>query len=295
MDDIPSVPPSTKTEEQPPINEQPGVQNPMSTQAQAQPAKADIEANVPVTQNVNQEQNNSSVISYTKKRSLIDYFIYAVLILALLIWAVVGVLYFQNRKAKNQEIKETTQEITALPSPTPTQKIYNISIKNGNIVNSDSQGNEEILVKKEDFAADVGIVGFSKVNVSPDKKDICFESWSPAPKPALFLSAITGVNPYLVGYNKKNCVWSEDSLLIAYNDIKSAKEGTDLYVFNLENKSEILLTPHTATESAKPKNHIPVRWSENNKKLICKYSFVSAPTKEYNCEVDVETKFVNYL
>ena len=242
-------------------------------------------------------QNNTvgpqSVISYKKKKGFIDYFIYFVSIVAFLVWVAVIALYFLNKNKKEAITNVDTSEVTPVVTLVPEKK-YNITTKNGNVININEKGEEEIVVKKEDYEF-TGISGFIKVSVAPNKKKLCFESWPPSPQPALYVSDIEGTGVLKVNTNRRNCYWSGDSLKLVYNDVKSEKEATNLYVYDVEAASETLLTVHTATESAKPKLHTALGWSSDNKKVLCQYSYQKTPKDVRECEVDVESKFVNYF
>lgn len=279
MDDVPKIP-----EQQTPQQQQVApLQNP--------PAPDPKEV---ISQPVVEAQKPDSLISYTKKRSIIDYFIVLVSVIAFLIWIAVGALYLQNKDNKNSKVETPKEADNLTPSPTQVpQKKYNISAKNGNIININESGEEEVLVNKEDYKM-TGISGFIKVSVSPDRKKLCFESWPPSPEPSLFVSNIDGSEVLKVNPNRKGCLWSTDSRLIAYNDVKSPKEGVDLFIFDPASASETLLSIHSATETANPKLHSPVGWTKDNKKVLCEYSYVKTPKVIKECEADIDTKVFDY-
>lgn len=285
MDDVPKIP-----EQGPP---QPLPQQPPQQAPQQTPMMASSEKPANLSSVVTEVPKPDTVISYTKKRSIIDYFIVIVSVVAFLIWIAVGALYLRNRQEKTPVKPETSQEnLSPTSSPIPEKK-YKISTSNGNVININEEGKEEILVNKEDHKM-TGISGFIKVSVSPDQKRLCMESWPPSPEPSLFISDIDGQNVLKVNPNRKSCIWSRDSRLIAYNDLKAQNLGTDLYIFDPETSAETLLTVHTATESTNLKLHTATGWSPDNKKLLCEYSLVKSPKVISECEVDLDTKFVNY-
>ena len=253
-----------------------------------------VEVQPDLSQSIQSAPNNpQSVISYKNKKGFIDYFIYFVSAVAFLIWIAVVALYIQNKDKK----EPVNIGDSAAVSPTITlvpEKKFNITTKNGNVININENGDEEVVVKKEDYEF-TGISGFIKVSVSPNKKKLCFESWPPSPQPALYVSDIEGTGVLKVNSNRRNCYWSGDSSKVVYNDLKSEKEATNIYVYDVETASETLLTVHTATESAKPKFHTSVGWSADNKKVLCRYAYQKTPNDVRECEVDIETKFVNYF
>jgi len=279
QEDIPNV--AVKNE--PVVQAKPEPQQPQP-QTQSQPDLSQVMQNNPV--------NPPSVISYKKKKGFIDYFIYFVSAVAFLVWVAVIALYFQNK-----ESKETVEKVAEVASPTVTlipEKKYNITTKNGNVININENGDEEVVVNKGDYES-TGISGFIKVSVSPNKKKLCFESWPPSPQPAIYISDIEGAEVSKINANMRNCYWSGDSSKLVYNDVKSEKEATNLFIYDIDSASETLLTVHTATESARPKLHTAVGWSADDKKVLCQYSYQKTPQEVRECEVELETKFVNYF
>ena len=232
--------------------------------------------------------------SSPKKSSKFGIFIGIFIFLALGIWGGVAYLYTQNQKLKeglNPSSTNTVSEPLATPTPefTPDQ----IQILNGSIVRKRPSGEVETLVNKESYAT-TGITGFARVAVSPDNKKMCFESWAPAPKPALYFTNIDGSEVTEVGSKKKNCVWLTDSQKMVYIDDTSAKLSSDIYSYDTINKLETNLTESSVATGVTRRFEV-VSLSADGSKIICTYSDVGASESSGNCEIDLTTSVVETM
>lgn len=197
------------------------------------------------------------------------------------IWGYVGYLYFQNSSTPSRANVPT---VTQAPSPTPELDPSEIQIVNGDVVRVTSFGETQTLVKKDQYQG-TGITGFARVNVSPDKTKMCFESIPPAIDPALYIAKIDGSSVEEVAKNHTNCTWVDKNYIVSLN----APVGTqkkDLYSYSVTDKKLVNLTEtlHTNTQF---RQYSLGELSGNS--LSCKYDIVNASGKKLssnNCTVD---------
>lgn len=220
-------------------------------------------------------------------------FVIIAVIIILIIYAVVGYLYIKNRNlASSQEtdVVETAQ-LTPTPEFTPDQ----IQLVNGNIVRVRPSGEETVLIDKNDYTA-TGITGFARVVVSPDNTKICFESWPPAPEPALYYAEIDGTGINEVSPNRQNCMWASDSQSLFYVNRTIGEQSINIYSFNLGTSVEENLTLASIPEGELRSYEI-VGLSADSSKLICRYEPVGADefAEPVECEITLATGEINFL
>ncbi len=223
-------------------------------------------------------------------------FIILGLVLITIIWGSVFYMYFQNKKLKTKSINNNSNFTYPEVSPTPKFTPSWIKIKNGNVVMEKPDGQTTILIDKSNYPS-TGITGFLKVIVSPDEKNICFESWSPSPEPALYLADIDGQNVKKVSTNRQNCLWSNDSKYIYYINTAAKTTPINIFEYDIENSKENDLTSNFVP-SGQLRRYEIVGFSADKSKLICKYeNILGAATTDniYECEIDLQTKEVRDL
>lgn len=239
------------------------------------------------------------ITSEKPEKSKFKIIIIGLLILTAITWGLVASLYFSNVKLREEaEESETSTQEQVSPSPTPTPAPqYETEIINGSVYRVGSNGNEEILINKEDYAG-TGITGFVKVATSPDDTKICFESWPPALEPALYYADIDGTGATKVADRVKNCLWSNGSAKVAYINEAAQDSAVDIFVYDILAKEETNLT-NVSTASAVFRRYEAVSWSAEDTKVSCTYEEIDTanPAEETlgTCEVDVETGEVTDL
>ncbi|OGM07989.1 hypothetical protein A2159_03855 [Candidatus Woesebacteria bacterium RBG_13_34_9] len=214
----------------------------------------------------------------------------------LAIWGGVGYLYFQNKNIKDKSNEEKIINVTPQVTPTPGFTPDQIKIKSGSVIREKPGGETTVLVDKNNYES-TGITGFLKVAVSSDNQKICFEAWSPAPEPALYVSNIDGQNVIEVSPNRQNCLWSKDSKSVFYVNTSSKTSPVNIFKYNLELAAESDLTGNSVPAGVVRRYEI-VGLSADGTKIICKFENLGGAAKTETmsqCEVDLETGEVNSL
>ena len=250
------------------------------------------ETSPPASPNLTPPQSPGTVTIAENKGRGFSVFVFLGVLLILAVWGIVGYLYFQNQKMKAPS--EPTNTATTLPSSTPTPSFAKdqVKIKNGSVVREIPGSDTQTLINKEDFNS-TGITGFARVLVSPDDSKLCFESWPPAPEPALYFANINGSGVVEVSPNRQNCMWSSDSKKLFYLNSSSAGSATNIYMYTLELSEEEELTSSSVQTSVTRRFEL-VGLSADETKVICSYE--DAATEAVGeCEIDIESKEVTYL
>lgn len=214
------------------------------------------------------------------------------------IYSVVAFLYMQNQKLKNGQGENATDEASTeevattevtepTPSPEPIPGPDTVKIVNGDIVlvGTDLSVTPKVLVNKSDYTS-TGITGFASVAVSPDTKSMCFESWPPAPEPALFIASTDGTGVSEVSPNRNGCLWAPDSKKIFYTGFPTTTQSVDIYMYDLSTDEEVSLTASSQSASKNTVFDI-IGLSADSTKLVCTYQIGKATAKD--CEIDLET------
>lgn len=216
-------------------------------------------------------------------------------LIILAIWAGVAYIYLQNRSLKS--LNQGESDVTSVSAtPTPSFSPDQVKIKSGSIIWEKPNGEVQILVNKEDYES-TGITGFLKVAVSPDNSKLCFESWPPAPEPALYISGVDGTNVTEASPNRKNCLWAGDSKSVYYINSASDTAPINIFSYNIENITETDLTSQSVP-SGVVRRYEMVGLSADATKIICKFEDIggAATTDSFtNCEVNLETGEVTSL
>lgn len=231
-----------------------------------------------------------------KRISVFRIFMTLAVIAIIVIYSFVLYLYLQNKRiSEKSQMLQKTQ--TPTPIPTPSFSPDWIKIQNGNVVRQEPGKEPILLVKKEDFPS-TGITGFARVVVSPNNKLICFESWSPALKPAIYLANLDGSDVREISPKKQNCVFREDSKAIFYVDSTPKSTPANIFVYDLESETpqEENLTKSSIPEGVVRRFSI-VGFSSDSSKLICKYEDIVGGKEEKSgeCEIDLQGKEVRLL
>ncbi len=259
--------------------------------------------NQPITDNLNISPNNNvpsdpivGPHSSSGSGKGFKIFLGIGILIALAVWAGVVYLFLQNKNLKNGTGETETTDKSALVTPTPEFNPNSVKIKQGNVVYEQKTDEDLILVGKDDYPS-TGITGFLKVAVSPDNKKMCFESWSPAPEPALYLSGTDGKDVKEVSPNRQSCLWSKDSNSIYYTNISSKTAPVNIFKYDLLQGSETDLTGDSVPAGVVRRFEI-VGLSADGSKLICKYENIggAASTETMSeCEIDLENNQVSSL
>jgi hypothetical protein len=212
------------------------------------------------------------------------------------VWAGVGYLYYQNQNLKGPSQDSPESETTQILTPTPEFTPDQIKIKSGSVVREKPQGETSVLVNKENYES-TGITGFLKVAVSPNNSKMCFESWAPAPEPALYLADIDGQNVTEASPNRQNCLWSADSMRIFYINTASKTAPVNIFKYDLVTSLETNLTADSVPAGVVRRYEL-VGLSADGTKVICKYEDAGGAATTDNlteCEIVLETGEVNPL
>ena len=229
-------------------------------------------------------------------------FVVIAIIAIVAIYSFVTFLYFQNKKLKSEvtevppvttgDVANGEQNLLPTVPPPVVATAENVKILNGNVVLQTSPDAEsKVLVSKEDFSS-TGITGFARVAVSEDGKMLCFESWPPAPEPALYIANADGSDVQEVSPNRQNCLWALDTTKVYYSDYLSKTSAKNIYAYDIATGVETSLTENsqpTATNRA----YDIVGLSSDGAKLICTY--IEGKTKTGQCEIDLATSEVVLL
>lgn len=254
-------------------------------------------ASPPPVQNIVDQQAIIGPHSNSNGGNGFKIFVIIGIVIILAVWGGVGYLYLKNKNAKNESSSDyQTQEEIVEATPTPEFTPDQIKIKNGSVVRERPGGETNVLVDKKEYPS-TGITGFLKVNVSPDEAHLCFESWSPAPDPALYISDVSGQNVVEVSANRQNCLWSNDSKNIYYTNTSTKTSPVNIFSYNLENALETDLTSVSVPSGVVRRFEI-VGLSADGSKIICKYENLggAAATETMSeCEVNLETGTVNSI
>jgi hypothetical protein len=218
------------------------------------------------------------------------------IILIIAIWAGVAYIYIQNKNLKDGQSGEQTQapvfQVTPTPSFTPDQ----IKIRGGNVIREELSGEIVVLVNKDEYPS-TGITGFLKVAVSPDEQMMCFESWSPAPEPGLYISAIDGGSVVEVSPNRQTCLWAPDSKSIYYINTASTTAPVNIFSYDIEQELETDLTSSFVPAGVVRRYEI-IGLSADGSEIICRYENIGgAATSETSseCRIDLESGEVRDL
>lgn len=243
-----------------------------------------------------QAPQQPTVIQPSKpRRSFFKLFVILFLIVIAAVYGGVVYLYLQNQNLKKQDQAEElpTEEVPS-PVPTPQFKPEEVKILNGSIVWEKANGETKTLVDKVEYKS-VGITGFSRVIVSPDNQKICFESLPPAPEPALYTANVDGSDISEISPNRQKCLWTLDSKNIIYINSTAPTSSSDIFIYNLEAKSESNLTSEASEVT---RRYDLVGLSGDGGKVICTYEEigdVENPVKNGKCEINLETDEVSIL
>jgi hypothetical protein len=263
--------PTTQSSAQPPP-----IQSAPQPTIQAPPAQTAAPSGLPTP---------TAITTQPPKRFSKTQILFTILIIAtVIIWGSVAYLYLQNQKIKDQlsSEKESSEQLftTVTPTPVPTVAFSpdQIELVNGSVVRKFPNGELGMLIDKEDYES-TGITGFARVTVSPNDQKLCFESWPPAPEPALYYSDIEGGNVNEVSPNRKNCIWSSDSKSLIYTNDSTPSASIDIYIYDIATGEENNMTKDSSSETVSRQYEI-VSLSADGSKVICKYVDLDKVTQE---------------
>ncbi len=185
--------------------------------------------------------SGQSEVVGTYKPSRIPVLTILILLVTLII--AVGLVYFgyQAMQGNTNFISNIIGTDSQSPVPTETEKQSEITLVEGSVYEVTSDADYNVLVSKEDYP-EAGIIGFAKVTTSPDKQYMCFESYSPAPSPRLYISPVKDGTVSAVGDNYRNCAFTPDSKRIVFTDTPTLTEDTHIYLYTIESGDLVNLT-----------------------------------------------------
>lgn len=144
---------------------------------------------------------------------------------------------------------------------------WNIEILDGDIYKVHESGTKESLIDKKDFASE-SVQSFVSASLSPDKSKMCFVASTIVPM-WLYYSDIDGGNITKIDL-AKNCFWSHNSKLIAYNNHTTDVSSVDIYLYNTVSGEKKNLTGKESQEIMRVYN-API-WSEDDSKIRGEYT-----------------------
>ena len=174
----------------------------------------------------------------------------------------------------------------------PGEVESSIEIVDGSIYRVYKTGNKEMLVDKEDYDT---IMEFTYVAESPDGKKICFLGQSMVPiwlyYGNLNESKVTSVKRI---DSARNCVWSNNSQKISYNNHTTDVSPVNVYVYDIKTDEST-----NFTESLQSREDIyeirfykEPKWSDDDSEVISPYSYLDTsgqPTREGISTINVST------
>ena len=133
-----------------------------------------------------------------------------------------------------------------------------IMISDGNVVEISPDGNLKILVDKNDYEE---IQEFSDVAVSPNGEYMCFLAHTIVPI-WMYYSSIDGTEVNQVAL-AENCIWSNNSTMIAYINHTTDVSPHDVYVYSLSTETSTNYTGYLSDETDMRVYKDPV-WSDDD-------------------------------
>lgn len=233
-----------------------------------------------------------------KEKSKVPVFFIILIVIILVVWGAVFYIFFTNQNTEKESFVPSEQISVSSPTPipTPTFNPDDIEIVNGSVYKTTGEINT-LLVNKEDYPG-TGIAGFASVTVSPDYSQMCFEALPPALEPALYYSTIDGSEIKEVGASYKNCIWSNDSSLLAFVNDAAADSAVDIYKYDLAEGVETNLTTISTTSAVFRRYEID-GWFNDDSTILCNYQEIDPadPSTEVigNCSIEVATSKVTDL
>lgn len=154
-------------------------------------------------------------------------------------------------------------------TPSNGDPSYNVKIIDGNVCQVFAESGIAVLVDKNDFD---NIDSFFDVAVSPDNSKLCFLGQSMVPM-WMFYSDSDGKEVTRVGV-AKNCVWSNDSQTIAFNNHTTDVSPVNVLIYNTVFKETLNLTASTSTEDIMRVYDIPV-WSADDSQITSQFTGIN--------------------
>lgn len=239
----------------------------------------------------NDSEKENLIITYTapSQNKKFPIFIFVIFIITSLVWIGVGYLYLTNKNLKEATLKLQNLNLASkkTSSSTSTSVFEQISIAGGNVVKKNENGEIKILVNKSDYPS-TGIIGFVQVTVSYDENLMCFESRSPAQKPAIYIANINGGEVTEISPDKVNCMWAKSSKGVFYTDTPIMTKPVNIYMYDIEAKVETNLTKSVIAENATRQFEL-VSVSDNGL-ITCTFKDFNKSQEEVksgNCTIDI--------
>ncbi len=265
----------------------PPINTPAEPKAEsAVPETRPVEPITPTTIAPNNFITPASVTTGSSKKSRFGLFVAIGIIIIVIIYGTVAYLYFQNKKKTGSTVTETNTAGTTQITKAPEFNSEYVKIIDGSVAYKPGSGEQQVLVNKTDYPGS-GITGFLKLALSPDKTKICFESWSPAPKPSLYISEANGTNVKEVSPNRKNCTWAPDSKKILYTNYATGSAGSDIFAYGIDNSEEknVSYDPNSNDQ----RNFEIVGLSADGGSLICSFSYINKEKEGGQCQINLST------
>ncbi|HUU40444.1 MAG TPA: hypothetical protein VMW42_05860 [Desulfatiglandales bacterium] len=194
-----------------------------------------------------------------KNKRIVPYII--LIIIALVIVGIVFVLLNRNETQKRESSEPWQSEQAG-------EEAWDVKIIKGDIYKVYESTKNELLVSTTDIKDEV-IESFIAVGLSPDKLKICFVGQSMVPQ-WLFYANIDGSGITKIGLGK-NCVWSNNSQKVAYNNHTTDVSPVNVLVYDLALKKTINYTADVQSENLFRAYKVPV-WSRDDSQITSEFS-----------------------
>ena len=246
------------------------------------------------------DQQVQSVTPPAPKRSIFKTFVIILIVIAIIVYAVVGYLYFTIRDGgeTTQTLNQVGTALTSPPSPTPPPPTpavsvsEQISIISGNIVRQNESNENIVLVNKNDYPGS-GIIGFYDVVISPDETGMCFYTIAPSTSPMMYYSDINANEILEVDSNASDCIWTGDSRVFYYVKKYPNLSFTNILNFTPETATSQGITNQSADDEVSDRTYSLTGLSDDGSRLLCSYRTKSEDDigmdENFDCEIDLAT------
>jgi hypothetical protein len=194
-----------------------------------------------------------------KNKRIVPYII--LIILALVIVGIVFILLNRNEAQKRESFEPGQSEQAG-------EETWDVKIIKGDIYKVYESTKNELLISTTDIEDEV-IESFITVGLSPDKSKICFVGQSMVPQ-WLFYANADGSGITKIGLGK-NCVWSNNSQKVAYNNHTTDVSPVNVLVYDSALKKTINYTADVQSEDLIRAYGVPV-WSKNDSEITSEFS-----------------------
>ena len=153
-----------------------------------------------------------------------------------------------------------------------TEEAWDIKIIDGDIYKVYSLTKKELLISTTDIKDEM-IKSFVFVELSPDRSKMCFVGQSMVPQ-WLYYSNVDGNGITQIGLGK-NCIWSNNSKKVAYNNHTTDVSPVNVLVYDLLLKKTTNYTESVQSADLLRTYEIPV-WSSDDNTITSEFSSLTS-------------------